>query len=111
MGDITRISITATTPQTAQHLKTLIDAARISAGQIPVHHPHARRIIFRVPTASGGNVFLLKEQPIAGVEGLKLLPEEEEKGDSGTRMNNETLLGWYVYASVNPSLLEINQEY
>lgn len=110
MGDITQVEITATTPQTAQYLHDLVVAQRAANNLQPINFNFARRLTFRVPTASGGNVFLLKE-PTAGLEGLKMLPEEENKFDSGTRMDNESLLGWYVYASAPATLLEISQEY
>jgi hypothetical protein len=110
MGEISRVTITATTPQTAQYLMDLIVAGRIAASQQPVNFTYSRRLTFRVPTASAGNAFLLKE-PKAGLEGIKILPEEHDKNDSGSRMDNETLLGWYVYGSNNPTLLEVIQEY
>ena len=109
-SDITKVSITATTPQTAQYLYDLIVAARTAASQMPLKFASARRITFRVPTAAGGDVFIIAE-PKAGLEGMKILPEEEIKEDSGSVISVNSVLSKYVYASVNPTILEITSEY
>lgn len=109
MGDITKVSITATTPQTAQYLYDLIVAQRAAANLQPVNFNFARILRFRVPT--GGATAFIVNEPKAGLEGIKILSEEQEKDSSGTRMNNETLLGKYVYGAANPTTLEVIQEY
>lgn len=109
MGDITKITITATSPQTAQYLHTLVVDQRAAANLQPINFNFARILRFRVPTG-GATIFIVNE-PKAGLEGIKILSEEQEKDNSGTRMNNETLLGKYVYSSANPGILEIIQEY
>lgn len=109
MGDITRVTITATAPENAQYLHDLIVAQRAASNLQPINFNFARILRFRVPTL-GATVFIVDE-PIAGLEGIKILAEETEKDGSGTRMNNETLLGKYVYGAANPSILEVIQTY
>lgn len=107
MGDITKVTGTATTPQTAHYLHDEVVAQRAAAGLQPINFNYARRIIFRAIT---GDVFILNE-PKAGLVGRKITNATQEKDDSGSRMDNETLLGKYIYGSVNPFILEITQEY
>lgn len=109
MGEITKVTISATTPQGAQYLYDLIVAQRITDGRPPLRFNFARILRFRVPT--GGATVFIVDDPIAGLEGIKILAEEQEKDSSGTRMNNETLLGKYVYGVGGAAVLEIIQEY
>lgn len=109
-GDLTQISGTATTAQTAQYLSDLIDAKRISDGSMPVKFKSARRIKYRVPTGEP-TVFMIRNPNIGGVEGIKILAEETEKDEAGTKLTSESILGWYVYGESSPWLLDIIQDY
>lgn len=108
-GDLTQVSGTATTPQTAQYLADLISAKRIADDDMPVKFTSARSIKYRVPTG-GATVFLIRK-PVAGVEGIKILSEEQETDGTSNKFTSESILGWYVYGAANPWTLEILQNY